>query len=260
MKKRLMKIPILAIFVGTVILFTHNSIVVSKANLNNEHLTTISDISMLDEIETGTIYFGSDFHQTCVLFKPLLEDVCSTNDLSILYFDIGYLLDNKIADDATIAAILDEYKIEGIPTLVNVKNFEVDSMTTFGLVSDANSVSLTRQIEEFLYADSIKPQGFLTQNNIELLIVGLFILTIISSLIYFIYTRKKAKCTYLSFAFHLASICGIFALRRSLIDGADMYHWSLNITYSIILFITFLMDLLVIILSIMARKRSLFLK
>lgn len=258
MKKILITVALCLVVVVIILLRVCDFGMSNNYRSNNSYLVNIQDVTELDNIDTGTIYFGADFCPTCVEFKPILENFCNKNSNSVLYFDLGYLLDNKIIDDGTMDEILENYSIEKIPTLVNIKDFEVDAMITFGYVSSDKTASISNQIEKFIYHDVQEKQGLLTLNNIEMLTIALMILTVISGILVLLVVCevKKGRKTHAFFVFHLVSVCSAFVLRRLLINGADMYYWVIDSKNSIILFTTFLIDLIAIILLLVFRKRN----
>lgn len=229
----------------------------SGSSSNNNYLVNIESIDELDGIDTGTIYFGSDNCPTCVEFKPILEDFCNKNVSIVYYFDLGYLLDNKILDEVTLDTVLNKYQIEKFPTLITVRNSELDALVSFGHISSGNDQSISAQIKKFIYADDMETQSFFTQNNIEMFIIFLLSITIISAIATVAFIYKTKKYTYLFCSFYIVSMCGVFVLRHLLINGADNNYWSISISSTIILFATFLIDLVAVIILIASKKMKL---
>lgn len=226
--------------------------------LDDEYLVPITQLDELYNIETGTVYFGADYCPTCVQFKPIVEEFCNSNNFKVYYFDLGYFLDNELLDDNSVNTLLEKYQLEEIPTLVNIKNFEVYDSLTFGYIDDGKHKSILNQIDKFIYIDNTDSKNILSQNDIEFISILLLIASIlVACFIYlFISKSKYLKFTNLCFCLNFVIVIGVFILIHKLADGADVYNWSINSVYTVILIATLLISTISNIAIIFIKKRD----
>ena len=258
MKKILLISLMCVAFIGVYLIHNNNNNNNDDfTNINDDYLISVSDVEMLNSIDTGVVYFGSDDCPTCVQFKPIVEEFSNKHQQSVYYVNIGYLLDEKILDETSMNTLLKKYDIELLPTLINIKDSKIEAVMGMGSISTGDSVKdeLVKEIEEFVYFDELKNNPLMKQSTIEFIAFVLLIMSILSCTLIYIYKLKKTKIIILFTSMYLLSIIALFMIMHLLISGADAFDWEISLVCTSMIFVTLIVDLVMLLLLLVKNKR-----
>lgn len=91
-----------------------------SATGTTSNIEEVNDLSSLESIENGYIYFGRPTCPYCDIFYLNLEKSTVDNEISLTYLNT-----DKVVSEEELNRIIDIYNVEYVPHLVKIKNREV---------------------------------------------------------------------------------------------------------------------------------------
>jgi len=163
--------------------------------LNKDYFTELDTIDEFHSINSGFIYFGSTDCPSCVGFKPILEKYAQKNMYKIYYFNFKHFTENNLITKEELNKIIEDYKIEQIPILIEVRNKEIKGSMIAQVYSIRGAEHVIEQLKIFFEGSPFKNVPLFDIHNIINIVIYIsFWLIIIVS---FFISRKYSKVIYL---------------------------------------------------------------